>query len=686
MSNFEAQIKRISQFDNDRLYEYFSTEPLPGLHALKLYTDDIYYNTGKESGLQDFQYDMLKDILQQRDPDYVVPIGVRIRESENRVELPYWLGSMDKKVAREPRSIFFKEQEELLVENFEGDSDGLYATIDELWIELSDEEKEVYQKQAEKELEKEVGNWTRKNKSDEYILEYKLDGVSCLLIMNKGKIKLYTRGDGIIGADISYLAQYFESIPKNTDLNIAVRGELIMKENVFKEKYSKEYANPRNMVSGRIGGKTVRKGLKDIEFVAYEIVGKGEMEKPSTQLKKLSDYGFSVVYSEVVKKFTVKSLTETLLRFKEESPYEIDGLIIQADKPYNRNKSGNPDYAFAFKLKTVASIVEVLNVEWNVSQWGRFKPRVNFTPIWLGVMVDYATGHNAKYILDNNIGPGAKIKVIRSGDVIPYIDEVVYSTEAQMPEEDYTWNETGVDIYTTEHNPIMCIKLIANFFAKLGIKHVSEATVEKMYEDGLDTLLKIIGAEKQRLMQIDRFKEKSVERIYNNIREGLQNVSIPVVLGSSGIFGFGMGRKRIVSLMNDIPDLLEICHNISKEELKERVMTVEGFSDKTADKVVNNAKWASIFIDALGEYATFKKAKKKAVDMKGLTFVFSGFRDVKLEEQVVDRGGKVSTSVSGKTTAVVAADKNSTTGKPKKAKEKGIPVYSKDEFKSKYNF
>jgi len=678
-------IKRIQKFSNERLYEYFTTEPLDILHSIKLYSDDLYYNTGESSGFQDFQYDMLKDILEKRDPDYVVPIGAKIRQSENRAKLPYWLGSMDKKVARSPKSIFWKEQEELLKDEY--DADILYQIIEESWNNLNDDEIKIYEEIAEKDLEKDINNWTKKNKSDEYILQYKLDGVSCLLIMNKGKIKLYTRGDGIVGADISYLAQYFDSIPKNNNLTIAVRGELIMKEQVFEEKHSGEHSNPRNLVAGRIGGKTIRKGIKDIDFVAYEIVGKGTMKSPSEQLDELSGYGFHVVYSEIVDKFSVKSLTNTFKRFREESSYEIDGIIIQPNKPYVRNKTGNPSYAFAFKLKPDASVVEVLYVEWNVSKWGVFKPRVRFTSIrLLGAEISYATGHNAKYILENKIGPGAKIKVIRSGDVIPYIDAVVQGTKAQMPEDDYTWNTTGIDIYATEHNPIMCIKLIAGFFDKLGIKHVSEATVKKMYEGGIDTLLKIISAKKEDFMKLPRIEKRSAERIYTNIREGLQNISIPVVLGSSGIFGIGMGRKRMISLMDEIPDLLELSEKISSEELKEKILNVEGFSEILANKIVSNISWGILFIKALGEYATFKKKEIKNTDMKGMTFVFSGFRDASLEEQITQRGGKVSGSVSGKTSGVIANDKNSTTGKPKKALEKGVPVYDRDGFKIKYGF
>ena len=683
----DKQIRRISKFDNERLHEYFNTEPLKGLHALKLYTDDVYYNTGKDSGLKDHQYDMLKDALSIRDPGYVVPIGARIRESENRVELPYWLGSMDKKTVKDPRTIFWKEQEELLAEDHD-DIDELHAVIDEIWVQLSADEKEKYTNQAEKDLEKDLNNWLSKNKSDEYLIEYKLDGVSCLLVMNKGKIKLYTRGDGIVGADISYLAQYFDSIPKNTNLTTVVRGELIMKQGVFEQKYAKEYKNPRNMVAGRLGGKTVRKGLSDIDFVAYEIVGKGKIPKPSDQLGGLKKAGFTVVHNKIMKKPTVSSLSKMLLNFKSTSPYEIDGIIVHINKEYIRNTSGNPNYAFAFKLRSIDNIkiTTVEEVKWELSKWGVFKPRVKINPLKLGgVTIDYATGHNARYIVANKIGPGAKIKVTRSGDVIPYIVEVVKPTHAQMPEDDYVWNETKVDIYTTQNNSIMCIKLIAGFFDKLNIKHVSEATVTKMHENGLDTLLKIIAADKNRLMQIQTIKEKSATRIYTNIRKGLQNISIPEVLGSSGIFGFGMGRKRIVTLMTQVPDLLELGRTLSTEELKDKIVNVEGFSVKTADKVVQNVLWASKFIDELSEYATFKKSKNKGSSMQGMKFVFSGFRDSKIEEEIISRKGKVTTSVSSNTTGVITTDKNSNTGKPKKAREKGIPVYDKQEFLNLYN-
>ena len=291
-------ITKISKYSDEKLQQFFNKEKLNILHKLKLYVDDIYYNTGKDSGLKDSQYDMLKETLEIREPDYIVPIGARIREGENRVKLPEWLGSMDK----------FKPESGT-----------------------------------------EISKWINNNKASQYNIEDKLDGVSCLAIFTDGKVKLYTRGDGIVGADISYLAQYFKTIPKQLTRDISVRGELIMPIKTFQKKYSVEYANPRNMVAGRIGAKEIRPGLSDIQFIAYEIIGDGIMPSPSKQLSTLTNLGFTVVHSKLVEQINIENLLQTLIEFKKTSLFEIDGIIVQGDTQYERNTSGNPDYAFALR-------------------------------------------------------------------------------------------------------------------------------------------------------------------------------------------------------------------------------------------------------------------------------------------------------------------------------------------------
>ena len=634
----DKKIVKIAKYPDDELQEYLDTENLSVLHEIKLYADDMYYNTGKSSGLDDWQYDMLKDTLERRDSNYVVPVGARIRENENRVKLPFWLGSMDKLKPEDAR---------------------------------------------------EIAQWLIVNKAKEYVIEDKLDGVSCLMIMTKGKIKLYTRGDGIVGADVSYLAQYFDTIPKGLTESVNVRGELIMDEKTFQKKYAKDYANPRNMVAGRIGAKTVRQGLEDIKFVSYEIVGEGMLDKPSEQLEYLESLGFTTVRRELAKSFTVDSLMETLLRFKETSPYEIDGIIVQPNVQYERNTSGNPDYAFAFKMRMTGNLIdaEVVGVDWNVSKWGQLKPRVEINPVQLGgVTITWVTGFNAKFIVEEMIGPGAVIKVTRSGDVIPYIVEVVKKAdEPDMPEIPYHWNETKVDIIADEFGDEMCVKLIASFFSKLGIKHIGEKNVAKIYDAGYDSLLKIIGAKVKDFMEVPGFGARGAERAYTNIHNGLINLSLPLVLGSSGVFGFGLGRKKITALIDDFPDILDVYKTMNKSKLKQSILKVEGFSDKSADKIVDNIEWADKFITAMKQFATFKEKVVVGSNMRDVKVVFTGFRDKKLEEDVVSRGGKVTTSISKNTSVLVVDSKEGKpSGKRKKALELGVEVLTKQEFIRKY--
>ena len=263
--NIEIIIKKISKYNDEVLKEYLYNEKIELLHSIKNYVDDIYYNSGEYTYLSDEQYDILKDIIKERDPGYKVPVGAKIRVGENRVKLPYWLGSMDKIKAEDIN---------------------------------------------------EIAKWVSKNYYGEYIVENKLDGVSCLLINSNNEIKLYTRGDGYVGSDISYLSKYINNIPKSILENINIRGELIIKKDIFESKYKTKYANPRNMVSGLVGSKTLREGISDVEFVAYEIIGDGLMMKPSEQLKKLSDIGFQIVENQIIYKLTLEKLIEILTSLK----------------------------------------------------------------------------------------------------------------------------------------------------------------------------------------------------------------------------------------------------------------------------------------------------------------------------------------------------------------------------------
>ena len=140
---------------------------------------------------------------------------------------------------------------------------------------------------------------------------------------------------------------------------------------------------------------------------------------------------------------------------KVNGEYDIDGLIITDNGKHKRNTSGNPKYSFAFKNLLEDQIVEteVIDVEWNISKDGLIKPRVNVKSVVIdGVSVNYVTGHNAKNINDNGIGKGAKIKLTRAGEVIPYILEVIKKVKPSEPNVKFKWNSSKVDYIIDEKN------------------------------------------------------------------------------------------------------------------------------------------------------------------------------------------------------------------------------------------
>lgn len=646
---------KINKYKWDEAEKYFKSENLKILHTSKLYLDDLYYNT-EEQEVSDVIYDILKDVLIKRDPKYIPPVGVKIRYNDNEAKLPHWLGSADKITPKEP---------------------------------------EVLKR------------WLGKNKSKEFILSEKLDGVSGLLQVKNGVQKLYTRGDGVLGKDISYLIQYF-NIPTNLP-DMSVRGEIIIPKEIFNKKYKydgrledyketknkgkgfgRTYKNSRNMVAGLIGAKTVRRGLKDVQFVVYEIVEFVDRLKSSKQLDKLKKLKFTTALYIVITEISMEILIKQHIIFKDKTKFEIDGIVIQNNSVYDRNISGNPKYMFAFKVQSEDNKAKtiVIDIEWKVSRFGQIVPVVIFEPVNLsGATLCRASAHNAANLVNQCIGIGAEIFVTRSKDVIPFIQEVIKPAKIKYPDIekdlnglDYKWDDNKVHFIIKGTMDMMYIKLFDSFFSKMNIKHISRKTIEKIYKHGFTTLISIISISKGDLLKIDGIKEKSADRIITNIHRGLQEITITQILGSSSIFGFGFGRKRTDMLFNDIPNILKIYKKFSRLELIEKIKKIEGFSEITAIKVVDNLENAKLFIDIVKPYCTYKEKVRISNTLVGKKFVMSGFRDKDLEQKIIERGGKIVSSVSKKTNGLIVSDKEKTSGKITKAKESNVKIYTLEEF------
>lgn len=591
-----------------------------------------------------------------------------------------------------------------------------------------------------------VGKWlstVRKSFYDSkitnsFVVSQKLDGISILVEYKDGVLsRAFKRGNGVKGQDITAHVRCMPSVPKkiNDFSYLLVRGEAVMKEITFRNKYKKNYtkkgyATSRNMVAGQFTHKVpVESILKDIDLVFYEIK-KLKYEKvvdtlinKVDQLKMLADHNFKVaMYSPIhlenclcdtsPSRFDVNDINDifksTLISYKRESPYLMDGIVIDCNYSIIREKLGfetnsiNPKYARSFKMRTeedeYTTVVE--KIEWNVSKNGLVKPRVIFKKIDInGVSVTAATGKNARTIIKLGLGKGAVIKVTRSGDAIPDILETVEKAaitgiivKCPVCNAVLEYTETGADLCCPNKDCVgMVNKRILAFFRTIDVEYVNEGIINKCIEAGYNTFDKILQMNIKDFEKLDRVGNKNAVKIYNSIRNACKNVSLSTLMHATGFFGKSLGSTKLELVI----DYLGEEETLKLSELEERkicsiIEHIKGFAKLSAVLFVAGIKRFTKWYSRNLEY--FKDSVKDSVkdnissnveDLQDLKVVFSGFRDKILEKKIKKGGGKVVTSISSTITHLIVKDKNSSSSKVKKAMELGIEVVSLEEFLKK---
>ena len=685
----EKHVAEVAQYDNLRFAQYVREEKLDKLYRIKRHADDMYHNHGT-SPLSDDQYDLLKDTLEERDPGRKVVVGAKMRDGDNRTRLPFWLGSMDK-VKMEPDYDGKSTAQVTVLLRKAQKAMGAMASSDQ----IRNQEDLIEKMQRHLKQLATISKWFNSHKGP-YVIEDKLDGVSCLLTYKEGELKLYTRGDGVVGADISYLAPHLTTIPRTFPEDINVRGELVMQKDVFQAAYAGKYANPRNLVAGRVGAKEAKEGLADIDFVAYEIVGDEKMAEPTQQLDRLKQLGFLVVHHELVTSTTPQALAAVFIDRKQNSPYEVDGLIVTNDRPYYRNTSGNPTYAFAFKMHLAITVATVVQVIWGVTRWCKLQPRVEIKPVeLLGTTVTFATGKNARFIERNGIGPGAVIRITKGGEVIPNIVGVVRRMRPQLPEPpcEWKWNPTGVELIAlNEECGNVCIEILKWFFHDLEFKGVGPSRVTQLYRAGLDNVFKILLADKATIQKAG-FGPGQATEIHNSIRSKLAGgLDLSRVLAASGVLGEGIGKKRIQELLSMYPNILEDQKSMEQKDRKKIVLSVPGFADLTATTVSKNLPWAATFAEVLGMITTLKQRKPQAATgpLVGYTVVISGtlstggqrYTRQQAKEAIEGAGGKFAERIAKPREGLrqIAVIIGGGTKKETDARKYSIPVYNNAQF------
>jgi NAD-dependent DNA ligase len=645
----------MNNFKLDKIIENININPYDAdnlnrkeLETIVELAADKFFNTDTPI-MEDNVYDILIDFLRTKYPKSKVLkiIGAKIK-LKNKVKLDYWLGSMDKI------------------------------------------------KPGSKDLDKWLNTYHGR-----YLLSDKLDGISALLIYyNNGNINMYTRGTSSEGVDITPLLKYFnipsiekikamefKSVKKN--ILVAFRGELILKKQIFNSNWSNIMKNARNTVAGLVNSKNINPKLAiDTSFVVYELVD--PLFLPEEQLNISKKLGFDTVHYKMVSKINYELLSEYLKKRRDDSNFTIDGIIVTNNKINERNIKSNPEYAFAFKdiLEDQMAETVVLDIEWNISKDGLIKPVLIIEPVQIGgVEINRVTAHNAKNVVDKKLGKGAVIQLIRSGDVIPYVQNVIKPADIiQLPTGEWSWNKSGVDIVSNNlASKEILIKNIYYFFSSLDTKGLGEKIVEKLIEAKLDTVKKIIQTDN--FENVDGIKKKGSSNLIISIKKALTDIKLSKFMAASNKLGSSIGEERTKQVLEKYPDLLIDYKKWSKQEFIDKLKILNGWDDKISMMFVSNFDEFIKFYNNLKDLISFQEIQtKKIIKNKylNLTIVISGFRDSVLQQFLENSGAKLTSTVSKNTDLVIVKDQNTIneeTGKVKKALELGITIITKDKIK-----
>ena len=614
--------------------------------------NEAYHSTDKPL-VTDQVYDILYDKLKERDPEntFFKKIGAKVKITKEEVKIPFPMGSLSK---IKPDTGFLEP-------------------------------------------------WLKKYKGP-YVISDKLDGVSAQIYNDpKLGLKMYTRGEmtdtGNIGQDISDLLKYIDcGLIENIPVGTSVRGELIINKKDF-ENAKTTYKNIRNAVIGIVGTK---KNLnvsfaKLIKFMTYSIIY--PEYKQEEQMDLLTKYKLHVVEYKIKKKITEEELKEYLIKRRKESDFMIDGLVIVDSSESYKVPIGYPEYAFAFKmvLEDQYTIATVKKVIWEPTMDSYLKPVVEIEPVDLvGTTVTRATAHNAQTVYDNKINKGAEIKIIRSGDVIPYIMEVTKpAKEASTPSIPYKWNESEVDYVidydkniTQEVKDIVQQKIILHFFRSICVKYLSEGIVAKLYDNDYKTIADIIGAPEEDLYDIEGLGEKSITKIYKEIYSRLDKLELYQFMAASHM-DRGLGERKLKEITTKYPNIMN--EKWDKKEFIEKIKEVDGFSDKLAERFVDNFKYFKKFFKEISDvYDLSHLLKVKKVETLGDLFkdksiCMTGTRDKQITEFIEKNSGKISSSVSSKTHLLIHADDaDKSSNKFTNATKYKTEMLSVSEFKKKY--
>jgi DNA ligase (NAD+) len=550
-------------------------------------------------------------------------------------------------------------------------------------------------------LQAEIDKWLSRAPASHYHLSTKLDGCSALWFPATGK--LYTRGDGMAGRDISNFAPHFQGLPTNATGIHAVRGELIIRTDSPVIPAGKL---ARNIVAGILNRKPHEFDatlFAAVRFVAYELISPND-KAPEDAYKLMRKAGFETARESKIPSadMTEARLSEIFSTAEEKCQYQLDGIVIAPNtprvatyKPEVRNgASQNPTDRMAWKTRLTArtATTTVTAVDWNVSHTGYMIPRVLFTPVQLsGATISAATGLHGRWIYENAVGPGARIEILRAGDVIPKIVAVHVPAEKgpAMPAGGYEWigdEATAVHIRPasgTVDAEQACIQL-THALGELGAENVGPGLVAKLYAAGFNTIAKIFAASiADFAAKVEGCKGKMAERIWAGIRNGQPSWTELNFMVASCKMPRGVGHTKLKPLLAINPN------PATWNAATFKAARPAGISDATIDAIIAATPayqtWRQENIPAshTTHVTPLPPPPAPSTPTNQMTVVFTEFRDKELRTSLESAGHIVADTITKKTTHVLHPDGPTPTSvKIQKAQSLGITVMTASAFRA----
>lgn len=554
----------------------------------------------------------------------------------------------------------------------------------------------------------------------EYVMEPKIDGLACSLIYENGKlVRAATRGDGVVGENVTANVRTIRSIPLTLKVPdgetvpelLDVRGEVYMPRQAFMrlneqraERGESEFANPRNAAAGSLRQLDPQvTASRSLSFFAYYLVGEGAQPKHSESLALLAHYGFKV--SENYK--VVENIDEAIKyigdfnELRQGLSYDTDGAVIKVNDVYQQRILGatgkDPRWATAYKYPPEQAETTLEDIDWRVGRTGVLTPTAVLTPVKLsGSVISRATLHNEDFIRAKDIRIGDRVVINKAGEIIPEVLRVVVEKrtgdekEVEIPSvcPECGWRverqgEEAAIRCTNPHCPALGREGLIHFVSRdaMNIDGCGPSVINALLDAGLvRNAADLYSLRKDDLLKLERMGEKSADNLLAALAESKKN-ELDKLLFALGIRHVGAKVARILATEFGSMEKLQ---QAQPEELAQ----IRDIGDKIAESVVT---WLNVpanidlveRLSAAGLTMTFTPpASQEDNPFFGKTLVFTGTMPTlgraEAKTMAQDVGAKVSGSVSKKTDYVIAGAEAGS--KLEKAQQLGVTVIDEAEF------